>query len=241
MTQDVSAGDGRATKTQAAKQGAAQTGQKVSQAGGALAHSAADQGRDVAHEASEQARQLMGQATSQLREQAEAQQQRAADGLRALGDQLHTMSERTDQPGVATDLVRHAAGRVHQAAHWLDQREPGAVLNDIRDYARRNPGIFLAGAAVAGVLAGRLGRGMSGARDSGGRSGGAGSPDSGDGHHQGDGHRRNVRPGAMPEFRPTGSSAPGASYTDARRGSVDEEADPGGGPAADPRPGGTRP
>jgi hypothetical protein len=157
-----SAGDGRGSKTQAARLGAAQTGQQVSQAGGALAHNVADQGRDVANEASRQARQLMDQASGQLKEQASAQQQRAADGLRALGTELHAMSERSDQQGMATDLVRHAADRVGQVAQWLDQREPGMVVSEVRDYARRNPGIFLAGAAVAGVLAGRLSKSMSG-------------------------------------------------------------------------------
>ncbi|MEO3924894.1 hypothetical protein ABGB07_13675 [Micromonosporaceae bacterium B7E4] len=130
----------------------------MAQTGGGLAHNATDRGRDVAAEAGRQAKDLMGQASGQLKEQAGAQQQRAASGLRALGDELRAMSERSDRPGVGTDLVRHAAERVQQAAQWLDQREPGMVLNDVRDYARRNPGLFLAGAAVAGVLAGRLTR-----------------------------------------------------------------------------------
>jgi hypothetical protein len=231
------AGDGRGAKAQAAKQGATQTGQQVSQAGGQLAHSAVDQGRDVANEASRQARELMGQASNQLKQQASEQQHRAADSLRALADELQTMSERTDQQGVATDLVRHAADRAHQAAQWLDQREPGTVVNEVRDYARRNPGLFLAGAAVAGVLAGRLGRSMRAMQQDSG-----GMPQHGDGHH-GDGHRgdgrRQGEPGAMPPFRPTDSTAPGASFGATGKGNVDEEADPGV-PAADSRPGGAR-
>ncbi|MEQ4300085.1 hypothetical protein ABNF97_01615 [Plantactinospora sp. B6F1] len=149
----------------------------MTQAGSGLAHSATDRGRDIAAEAGRQAQNLMGQASGQLKEQAGAQQQRAASGLRALGDELRAMSERSDHPGVGTDLVRHAAERVQQAAHWLDQREPGMVLNDVRNYARRNPGIFLAGAAVAGVIAGRLTRtrdtlqgGTSGPHPDGGRT-----------------------------------------------------------------------
>lgn len=236
MTQSTGVGDG---KVQAVKQGAAQTGQQVSQAGGQLAHSAAGQGKDVAGEASRQARELMGQASAQLKEQAMAQQHRAADGLRALGDQLRAMSERTDQPGMADDLVRHAAERAHQAAEWLNQREPGTVVDEVRDYARRNPGLFLAGAAVAGVLAGRLGKSMRSMPDGGGMS------ERGDGHRpggeSGDGHRQGAQPGGgrrpggesreMPAFRPTASNAPGAAYG-TTGGTVDEEADPGGGPAS---------
>lgn len=180
MTQRASAGatgDGLGSKTQAARQGATEAGQRISQAGGGLAQNAADRGRDVAAEASRQAQNLMGQASAQLREQAGAQQQRAADGLRQLGEQLRMMSDRTDQPGVATDLVRHASDRVQQAAQWLDQREPGTVLNDVRDYARRRPGLFLAGAAVAGILAGRLTRSRGGMSGQAGEQQAGGHPD----------------------------------------------------------------
>ncbi|MFY1691914.1 hypothetical protein [Plantactinospora sp. WMMB782] len=161
MTQDRNAdpsGDGHRSKSQVAQHGAMETGQRLTQTGGGLAHNAADRGRDVATEAGRQANELMGQASAQLKQQAGAQQERAASGLRALGDELRAMSERSERPGVGTDLVRHAADRIQQAAGWLDQREPGMVLDDVRDYARRNPGLFLAGAAVAGVLAGRLTR-----------------------------------------------------------------------------------
>jgi hypothetical protein len=224
------AGDGRGSKTQAVRQGTAQAGQQVSQAGGALAHNAAEQARDVANEANRQARELMGQASGQLKEQASAQQHRAADGLRALGNELQAMSERSDQPGMATDLVRHAADRAHQAAQWLDQREPGMVVNEVRDYARRNPGMFLAGAAVAGVIAGRLGKSMSGGMQGGAMQGGG----------DGDGHRQGDQPGAMADFHPTDTTAPGASFDGPGRGSVDEEVDPGGGSVTDVRAGGVR-
>ena len=155
-----SRGDGRQQKTQAAREGVSRAGQQVSQAGGGLARNASQQGRDVAHEAGEQARELMGRASDQLRQQADSQQKRAAQGLRALGDELRTMSERAQQPGMAGDLVRQASDRAHQVAGWLDQREPGSVMAEVREYARRNPGTFLAGAAIAGVLAGRISRGL---------------------------------------------------------------------------------
>ncbi|MFY1671486.1 hypothetical protein ACN27G_16160 [Plantactinospora sp. WMMB334] len=188
-------GDGHRSGTQVAREGAAQTGQRLTQAGGGLAHDATNRGRDVAAETRRQAQHLMGQATDQLRAEAGAQQQRAASGLRALGDELRTMSERTDRPGVGTDLVRHAAERVQQAAHWLDGREPGRVLDDVRDYARRNPGLFLAGAAVAGVIAGRLTRNRDALQDGPGTTttpGGAGPHP--DGMRSGAG-----QPGAMGE------------------------------------------
>ncbi|GAB3976958.1 hypothetical protein GCM10027615_47830 [Plantactinospora veratri] len=139
----------------------------------------------------------MGQASAQLKEQASAQQHRAASGLRALGDELQAMSERSEQQGVGKDLVRHAADRVQRAAQWLDQREPGMVLNDVRDYARRNPGLFLAGAAVAGVLAGRLTR----TRDA--LQGGGGTEPHPDGRRAEAGH-----PDAATLGQPSGMTGP---------------------------------
>ena len=136
--------------------GAAQTGQQV-------AHTATDQGRQVMTEAGRQARGMFGQARSELQGQAADQQKRAAQGLHAIGDQLRTMAEQAGQQDTARDLVQQASDRAHQVAGWLEQREPGQVVDEVRGVARRHPGAFLAGAAVAGVLAGRLSRNMTGA------------------------------------------------------------------------------
>jgi hypothetical protein len=57
------------------------------------------------------------------------------------------------------DLARQAADKAHAFAGWLDQRDPGSLLEEIRQLARRKPGTFLLGAALAGVAAGRLTRG----------------------------------------------------------------------------------
>jgi hypothetical protein len=61
---------------------------------------------------------------------------------------------------VASDLVRQAADRSHSVASWLDGRDPGSLLDEVKTFARRRPGTFLLLAAGAGVLAGRLGRSL---------------------------------------------------------------------------------
>jgi hypothetical protein len=116
----------------------------------------------VAQEARRTTRDLFGQAQTELKDQAGAQQKRAADGLRSIGDQLRSMAEKNDRPGMAGDLIGEFSGRVQHAADWLDHREPGQVVAEVRDFARRHPGAFLLGAAVAGVLVGRLTRGVAG-------------------------------------------------------------------------------
>ena len=59
-----------------------------------------------------------------------------------------------------TTLADQAADRVQSVAGWLEQRQPGEVLDEVRDFARRRPGTFLAAAAVVGLIGGRLTRGL---------------------------------------------------------------------------------
>ncbi|SCG71097.1 hypothetical protein [Micromonospora inositola] len=148
-----------------ARRGASQVGQHAAQAGGQVAHAAAEQGGQVTAQAREQARNLTAEAGDQLRDQARTQQHRAADGLRDLGRELGSMADRGADSGLAGEAVRRAADAAQRAAGWLDQREPGDVLNEARGYARQHPGTFLAGAAVAGLLLGRLTRNLTASGD----------------------------------------------------------------------------
>ncbi|GGM16309.1 hypothetical protein [Micromonospora yangpuensis] len=83
------------------------------------------------------------------------------------------MAEQGGQSGPMTEVARQAADRVHGVAGWLEERQPGDILTEVRDYARRNPGTFLVGAAVLGVLAGRLTRNISAASNGSGNGAGA--------------------------------------------------------------------
>ncbi|MFG3423473.1 hypothetical protein [Micromonospora sp. NPDC048063] len=149
---------------------ARQVGSEAKQAGGTVAGTAKEQGREVVGEATRQARNLYGEARSQVASQAGEQQRRAAGGLRSLADEMRSMAEQGGQAGPVSEIARQAADRVHGVAGWLEQREPGDIIAEVRDYARRNPGTFLVGAAVLGVLAGRLTRNISAAGDDNGRS-----------------------------------------------------------------------
>lgn len=157
---------------------ASQVGHEVAHEGSDLASQAAEQGRKVVNETGRQARNLVGEATSQLREQAATQQRRAAEGLRTLGNELQQMAGQGESDGLAGELARRASEAAGQAAGWLENREPGELVDEVRQYARRHPGTFLAGAALAGLLVGRLTRSLSGGQDG-----------SGQQEPRGDGHR----------------------------------------------------
>ena len=128
-------------------------------AGQRVAETASDQGAQVAREARAQARDLLGQARDQVTEQARSTQSQAADGLHSLAGELREMADGGERQGVASDLAAEAADRLGSLADWLGRREPGDLVDEVRRLARRRPGAFLIGAAVAGVLAGRLTRG----------------------------------------------------------------------------------
>jgi len=135
------------------------TDQAKEQAGN-VASTASDQARNVAGEAKSHARNLLHETQGQVREQAGQQKQKASGGLRSLSDELRSVADGTGatQGGMVSDFARQASDKAQELASWIDAREPGDLIHEVRDFARRKPGTFLLGAAVAGVLAGRLTR-----------------------------------------------------------------------------------
>jgi hypothetical protein len=149
---------------QTAKQEAAGVAERAKEAAGGVASTSTDQAKEVVGEARRQARDLTGEARQQLRTQASEQRQKAAGSLHSLGDELSQMAEGSQQSGVGSELARQASRRVHDVASYLDTHEPTDVLDEVRAFARRRPGLFLAAAAAAGIVLGRLTRGAVSAR-----------------------------------------------------------------------------
>ncbi|MFJ4172271.1 hypothetical protein ACIPY3_22395 [Paenarthrobacter sp. NPDC089714] len=170
------AASGKGTpSTEDVKHEAADVADTARAAAGDVVDTAKDEAANVAHEVKLNARQLLNQTKGELTEQAATQQQRVAEGLRSISDELSTMANASTDGGVATDLVHQAAERSSSVAHWLENRDPGSLLDEVKSFARRKPGAFLLLAAGAGVLAGRLGRGMAGNASADGSSTGAGT------------------------------------------------------------------
>lgn len=146
--------------TGVAKDQAKSVASDAKQSGQQVAETAKEQTREVASEASQQAKELYQQVRAEFGDQAATQHQRAASGLRTLGDELGSMARGSEQSGVATDIAQQASERVNALATWLESREPGDVLSEVTSFARRKPGTFLAAAAAVGFLGGRLTRGL---------------------------------------------------------------------------------
>ena len=142
------------------KDQAADLGHSGVQAGQHAADVAREQASSVAAEVSRQGRDLLRQAQEQLGEQAAHGQQRLATGLLSLSDQLGSMAAGSSPEGLAAQLAHQAASRARDAGQWLGDRRPAQVVDEVQSFARQRPGVFLALAAAAGLVAGRLTRGM---------------------------------------------------------------------------------
>lgn len=127
---------------------------------------AKEQVQAVTSDVKEQGKKLVDETRGQLTEQAGAQRDRVAENLRSLADELSNMAEGSQSDGLARQLVREGGDYARQAAEFLEGREPGQLLDDVRSLARRRPGAFLIGAAVAGMVVGRATRGMKKAHSS---------------------------------------------------------------------------
>jgi hypothetical protein len=149
--------------TQVLKEQASELGHGSAQTGKHVADVAREQVSDVAAEAGRQGRDLLQQAQGQMEEQVARGQQRVAKQLLSLSDELRSMADNSGRSGMAADLAQQAAARVCDAGQWLDAREPAQVVHEVQSFARRRPTAFLLLAAGAGLVAGRLTRGLKGA------------------------------------------------------------------------------
>ena len=147
MTTDTGTGTAReATAT------AADEGKRVGGVG-------AEEFQNVASEVKDQARNLVNEAMGQASEQASTQRDRLVGSLQSLSSDLDQMASSSNSSGLASELARQGAERARTLSLRLDGRDPSDLLDEVRSFARRRPGMFLLGALAAGVVVGRLVRG----------------------------------------------------------------------------------
>jgi hypothetical protein len=157
--QPVSSGSEEGSPVETAKSEAANVKDTAADAASGLAEVAKSEVSNVATEAKYQTRNLVDQTRSELRGQVNNQQSQLASKVHSLASELGSMAAKSDESGPMTDLAQEAARRGGEIAHWLDTHEPADVLDEVKRFARRRPFAFLALAAAAGVVAGRVTRG----------------------------------------------------------------------------------
>jgi hypothetical protein len=157
--QPLESGLGSSSAVGTAKSEAANVKETAADAAAGVKDVAKNEASNVADEAKYQARSLIDQTRSELRGQASNQQSAFAEKLHGWASELGSMASMADGFGPMTDLAREASRRIGETSYWLENHEPADVLDEVKRFARRRPVAFLAIAAVAGVVAGRVTRG----------------------------------------------------------------------------------
>jgi hypothetical protein len=141
-----------------------------------LAGTVRSQAEQVKGELAGQARGMLAETQGQLQAQADMQASRLASALFPVGSQAVALSQgRPEQAGPLVDYAEQAATWLDDRASYIEERGLEGLATDVVDFARRRPGVFLAGAAVVGFGVGRLLR--SGAVSADGATNGAVSAD----------------------------------------------------------------
>lgn len=149
----TAAGESKAVAGTAKEQASAVVG-TTAETSAAVAQTAKEQASNVAGETRRQLTTVVGEARGQVAQQGNAQVEKAAQGLRSISEEINSMT--SDKSGVVADLAHQASSRIDGLANYLERTGPTGVIEDLKFFARRRPGAFLAGAAIAGVAAGRL-------------------------------------------------------------------------------------
>jgi hypothetical protein len=129
-----------------------------------VAATAREQALVVAGEVSDQTRSLLEETRSRLEAQTQEGFQRLGDSCRQLGGEARALAEGrpedapvlSDYAWRAADTLGGVADRLEQLAEEVESDGLPALLEELQSIARRRPGLFLLGAAVAGVGVGRL-------------------------------------------------------------------------------------
>lgn len=161
MTNNSDSGNGNPA-AQAAQDEAGQVAGKAQDAAREVTDTAREEARQVAGEATEHIKSLGASAQDELFSQASTQQKRLAEQSRTVTDDIHRISRgERPQSDLVAKFVSMAAQRAEDFTTQLENKEPKDLLNDVRRFAARRPGAFLAIAAGVGLVAGRLTRGLS--------------------------------------------------------------------------------
>jgi hypothetical protein len=195
-----------------------------------LADQASEKAAPLVDQAKQQGGQLLDQARDQVTTRLASQKDRAAEGLGGVAQALRQTGQQMregDQSGM-TQYVDQAAEQVERLSGYIQNKDLGEVVDDVERFARRQPGLFLGGAFVLGLLGARF---LKSSRPSGYQSGGyplarrpsytdtyrsgyTGSTSYGQGYEGGTGAAyRSGATGTGATYRSGGAGTAGTSYT----------------------------
>jgi ElaB/YqjD/DUF883 family membrane-anchored ribosome-binding protein len=143
--------------TQAAAEQAEELRDTVKDHASEVASSARDQAGEVARTARSETQQVVDRTRSAVETEARQRTEALAHSVRNVGDGLRALADgRPEDAGPVAGYARDAASRVGDVAQRLESRGYDGLVDDVSRFARRRPGVFLAGAGLLGFAIGRI-------------------------------------------------------------------------------------
>ncbi len=111
---------------------------------------------DVAHSARDAAMDAAESAKTHVKGRADAAQGVAADEVKNFSSALRTAAEEMRDGSPQARTFSQIADGLADASEQIRDKDLGEIVGDLSDFARRNPMVFLGGAALVGFAATRF-------------------------------------------------------------------------------------
>jgi hypothetical protein len=133
-------------------------GRSGTQGGNQVTEQAKQQSQQLAHQARQQASNLASRTTEQAKSQLANQKHNASQRMVPIQSALRESAQqlRNQGQGSVADYAEKAADQVERFSTYLRQTEVDEIMEEVRGFARRRPGLFLGSAAATGLFATRF-------------------------------------------------------------------------------------
>ena len=127
---------------------------------------AQEKAKEVAGQAQERVQGAAHQAKGRLRDQVDQRSTHAGEQMSTVADDVRSVAEELRSQGKDTPAryAEQAADKAQQAGQRLQQASGDELLQDLEDFARRNPWAVVAGGLALGFAASRMLKASSGER-----------------------------------------------------------------------------
>jgi hypothetical protein len=125
------------------------------QGGTQVTEQAKQQSQELAQQARRQASDLANRGTEQAKSQLANQKHEASQRMVPVQTALRETAQQLRKQGQGSvgNYADRAADQVERFSTYLRETDVDEIMDEVRDFARRRPGLFLGGAAAAGFLA----------------------------------------------------------------------------------------
>jgi hypothetical protein len=116
------------------------------------------QSQGIKTQVTNQARNLVDKAGSQARERIDTGKREAAMTLSSVANTLHQSGAqlRDEQQNMASEYVQRAADQIERVANYVQNTELTEIVDNVENFARRRPAVFLGAAFALGIIGARF-------------------------------------------------------------------------------------